>query len=52
MLTLEELNKLYVEKLAATNSHDAAMLKVVWVAYCRGLADADKKVEPCEEPTL
>ena len=47
MLTVEDLNKIYVEKLAATNSHDAAMLKVAWVAYCRGLADGVKKEEPC-----
>lgn len=40
MLTMTELNALYVEKLQATGSHDAALLKVCWAAYQQGHADA------------
>lgn len=40
MLTMTELNTLYVEKLQATGSHDAALLKVCWAAYQQGHADA------------
>lgn len=40
MLTMAELNLLYIEKLQATGSHDDALRKVCWVAYQRGHADA------------
>jgi hypothetical protein len=39
MVTMTEINKLYAEKLLETGSHDKAMLKVVWIAYQKGLAD-------------
>lgn len=39
MISQEELNKIYAEKLLATGSHDAAILKVCWVAYNQGRQD-------------
>lgn len=45
MLDVAELDKLYAEKLLKTGSHDAARMKIVWVAYKQGLADA-KEVQP------
>jgi hypothetical protein len=45
MLTMTEINKLYAKKLLETGSHDKAMLKVVWIAYKRGLEHGiDSKV--------
>ena len=38
MLTTEQLNIIYAEKLLKTGSHDAAMMKVCWVAYNAGIA--------------
>ena len=40
MIAMTDLLVLFREKLEKTGSLDAALLKVVWVAYQRGLADA------------
>lgn len=39
-MTYEECIKIYRDKLDATGSMDAALLKVAWVAYQRGLQEA------------
>jgi hypothetical protein len=36
IITMNELNRLYAEKLLETGSHDKALLKVCWVAFCHG----------------
>jgi hypothetical protein len=38
ILTYVEVVQVYRDKLTATGSMDAALLKVAWVAYNRGLA--------------
>lgn len=52
MITVEQLNALYAAKLEQTGSHDAAILKILWVAYKQGHADglAGKPSEP--EPDI
>jgi len=40
ILTYEEVVQVYRDKLVKTGSMDAALLKVAWVAYNRGLAAA------------
>jgi hypothetical protein len=40
MVNVEQLKRVYADKLIATGSHEA-FTKAVWVAYKQGLADAD-----------
>lgn len=44
MIDVEYLSRLYAEKLLATNDHQAAFLKAVWVAYQHGLADKTEEI--------
>ena len=46
MTTKQELLEIFKDKLAKTGSLDAAFLKVVWIAYQKGLADG-KKDQTC-----
>jgi len=39
MICIEELKKEYADKLSRTGSMDAALLKVVWLAYQQGQKD-------------
>lgn len=39
MIEISTLRTVFHEKLAATNSFDAAFTKAVWVAYKEGLKD-------------
>lgn len=43
MINIEELKKVFNEKLAATGSLDAAFTKAVWVAYLKGLEEVKGK---------
>lgn len=43
MITLEQLNALYIEKLQKSGSHDEAIMKVWWRAYQQGAKDAQKQ---------
>jgi hypothetical protein len=45
IITMNELNRLYAEKLLETGSHDKAILKVAWVAFCHGKDGSDMKSE-------
>ena len=49
MISVNDLRKAYAEKLMATDSHDAAFTKAVWMAYQAGWNDALAKKEPCTE---
>lgn len=40
MITMTELNALYIDKLQRTGSHDEAIRKVWWDAYNQGARDA------------
>jgi len=50
MITLDQLNIIFAEKLLATNSLDAALKKVTWVAYKQGYADAEENKPLQQEP--
>jgi len=39
MITIQELNKIYIEKLIKTGSYDAAFTKATWIAYKAGIED-------------
>lgn len=41
MFFLEEITKIYADKLLKTLSHQDAFRKAVWVAYKRGIEDAN-----------
>jgi len=43
MITVQELNKVYIEKLIKTGSHDAAFTKATWIAYKAGIEDGIKQ---------
>lgn len=40
MITMDQLNQLYIDKLERTGSHDQAIRKVWWDAYKKGAEDA------------
>lgn len=40
MVTIEQLQQVFAEKLLATGSFDAAFMKAVWIAYKQGISDA------------
>ena len=46
MITVTEMRKVFADKLAITDSFDAAFAKVIWVSYKAGVADA--AVKPLE----
>lgn len=48
MLDTTTLKPIFAEKLLATGSMDAALLKVIWLAYKHGLADANFTIEPIQ----
>jgi hypothetical protein len=37
MITIQELNKIYIEKLIKTGSYDAAFTKATWIAFKAGI---------------
>lgn len=53
MIFLEEITKIYADKLIKTLSHQDAFRKAVWVAYKRGIEDAnvDVGLPQTEEPS-
>jgi len=42
MINVEELKEIFNAKLKETGSLDAAFLKSVWIAYQKGLSDANQ----------
>lgn len=48
MISVEDLSKLYAEKLVRTNSHDDAFKKAVWVAYKQGIEDGKQQAKEKE----
>ena len=45
MINVEDLKKLFQEKLATTGSLDQAITKAVWIAYNKGREDAKDEVK-------
>lgn len=50
MLDVSELRKAFYEKLAATDSLDAAFTKAVWLAFKAGLAAGAQRGQELAEP--
>lgn len=44
MILLDDIKTAFVDKLAATGSLDAALLKATWIAYNQGLKDGRDEI--------
>ena len=50
MTSLDKLLEVFVTKLQKTGSLDAALLKIVWVAYTKGRDDERNHIEAPPKP--
>lgn len=50
MISIEQIARVYAEKLIQTGDHQAAFRKAVWVAYKQGVADEHVGLPQTKEP--